>query len=173
MQKVTVEEMEIGNLLFERSRREYSVPRTDDYERPFQEFLERSGFDGYGHVKNEKLNPYWNDELFCFENDTFVLRPYYWGDKEEIEELPNFVYKPNNIEMTWYKYPLRSAYINRDIDEIEFQNMLAECEKSLDSVYGGKIRFVERQETMEEYMSGMRELETALEDAEVYKPEGD
>ena len=47
------------------------------------------------------------------------------------------------------EYCHHSEYINRDIDGIEFQNMLAECEKSLDSVYGGKIRFVERQETMD------------------------
>ena len=164
MERANIENMELGNLLFGHSRGEFAVPRTEDYEWAFQDFLKRSGFDTYGYVENEKLKPFWNDSSFSFENDVFVLRPYYWGDDENIEDLPNFVFKPKNIQITWYKYPLRNAYISENITAGEFQNMLAECEKSLDSVYGGKTRYVERPETFEEYMIGMREFEKSLND---------
>ena len=116
----------------------------------FSGFLERSGFDMYGHVANEELEPFRNPELHCFENGTFVLRPYYWGDEEGINNLPNFVYKPDGYEIHWYKYPMRAAYANREIDAFRFRGILAECERSLDSVYGGPFRKVARPRTMSE-----------------------
>ncbi len=37
-----------------------------------------------------------------YTNDTFQVRAYYWGDKEEVELLPNFVYK--DLSVWWYKH---------------------------------------------------------------------
>jgi hypothetical protein len=89
----------------------------------------------------------------------FILRPYYWGDDESKADLPNFVYKPEGIEISWYKYPFRDAYCSKNINEAGFVDMLAECEKSLDSVYGGKQRIVERRQTFAEYTEEMAELD--------------
>lgn len=66
-----------------------------------------------------------------FDNDVFLVRPYYWGDGEKIIEEPNFIYYPKNIIITWYKYPLRGATINRKISASEFMDMLEDCKKSL------------------------------------------
>lgn len=62
-----------------------------------------------------------------FENDTFIIRPYYWGDDEKIACLPNFEHKPSGFKMTWYKYPLRDAYTNIELDANKFSCILYDC----------------------------------------------
>lgn len=114
--------MEIGNLLFGNSRGTYPVDR-DTYQDAFCNFLERNGFDGYGHKEGS------DDDVF--ENDTFVIRPYYWGDDEDVAMLPNFVYKPENIELSWYKYPMRDAYCSIELTPEKLQEILTACEQSL------------------------------------------
>lgn len=126
MKKATIEDMELGNLIFGNSRGEFKVPR-DEYQDLFQEFLERNGFDGYGHYKNKEY----------FENKTFIIRPYYWGEDEAITQLPNFVYKPMNFEIKWYKYPMRDAYSNQDINIETFKSMLNDCEDSMKENFNG------------------------------------
>ena len=36
---------------------------------------------------------------------------------------PNFLYKPANLSIMWYKYPLRDAYSNRPFDEKELKEI--------------------------------------------------
>lgn len=88
-----------------------------------------------------------------FENDTFIVRPYYWGEcecddwndntcsdnigmaahTEFCEYLKsNFVYKSTGFEMDWYKYPLRSATMNQNITLRQFSEMIIGCIGSLD-----------------------------------------
>ena len=67
-------------------------------------------------------NPY-------FDNGTFIVRPYYWGYSDEILNKPNFVYK--DLEIKWYKYPLRDAYCNKNISFEKFKEIVCECEKSI------------------------------------------
>lgn len=38
---------------------------------------------------------------------------------------PNFLYKPANLEINWYKYPLRDSYSNRPFDEEELKEIFA------------------------------------------------
>ena len=59
--------------------------------------------------------------------------PYYWGDDEEVKKLPNFVYKPENIEIRWYKYPFRDSYSNVPVDE---EKMIEITEKCIEWVWG-------------------------------------
>lgn len=151
MERTCIHDMEIGNLLFGNSRGAFQIPRTEGYETVFSAFLERSGFGSYGEILNEKLEQYRTADGCGFENDVFVLRPYYWGEDEKKMELPNFYFKPKKVEIRWYKYPFRDAYCSTDIDEMGFMYMLAECEKSLDDVYGGRARTVERMQTFAEY----------------------
>lgn len=66
-----------------------------------------------------------------FDNKTFVLRPYYWGDAEYICNQPNFIYYPKDIEISWYKYPLRGASCNKNLSYRQFTEILEECKKSL------------------------------------------
>lgn len=39
-------------------------------------------------------------------------------------ERPNFWHKPTGLKLMWYKYPLRSAYSNRKVDQRELLNLV-------------------------------------------------
>ncbi len=125
MKKSEWSDMELGNLMFGNSRGEYVVDR-DVYQEPFARFLKRNGWD-WEAIRED------NGDME-FENDTFIMRAYYWGEDEEIAELPNFVYKPTGLEISWYKYPMRDAYSNQDVSLDEFKRIIADCERSLKGV---------------------------------------
>ena len=120
MKKASIQDMELGNLLFGNSRGKYVVPR-DPWQDIFAEFLLNNGFDGYGFRDSQRE----------YENNTFILRPYYWGEDEEIQALPNFVYKPENITISWYKYPMRDAYCSHNISTAKFREIIAKCHASI------------------------------------------
>ena len=125
MKRATVEDMELGNLMFGNSRGEYVIERDGVIDLMFTLFLKVNGFDGYGYLlKNGKSE--WG-----YENDVFAVRPYYWGDDPDEATKPNFEYKPTGLAINWYKYPMRDAYINRDINMHEFREILETCEKSM------------------------------------------
>jgi len=48
---------------------------------------------------------------------------YHRADCEVIQ--PNFFYKPSNLRIMWYKYPLRDSYSNRPFDEKELKEIFA------------------------------------------------
>ena len=126
MKEADINDMELGNILFGNSRGKYQVEPREDYQNVFCQFLSDNGFDGYGVYKH---NNEWG-----FENDIFIIRPYYWGDDEEKIALPNFVYKPTKLEISWYKYPMRDAYSNQDISLEDFSIILEECSKSMSDI---------------------------------------
>src|SRR4051812_7811864 len=99
--------MELGNMIFGNSRGEFEVPR---------------------QLFAMLFEPLWVrlDGGFSepFENATFVVRPYYWGDcvcdgeghePGCLAALPNFLHKPSGYEIRWYKYPFRDSYANREL----------------------------------------------------------
>ena len=51
--------------------------------------------------------------VWNFENKTIFLMPYNWDYEEE--PRPNFIFKPENILISWYKYPFRSASSNKKL----------------------------------------------------------
>lgn len=120
-----IENMEIGNILFGNSRGMYQVVPRMDYQDVFCEFLYRNGWDSHA-IRGDGY-----DTSYEYENDTFIIRAYYWGEDEDIATLPNFVYKPTGLEISWYKYPMRDAYSNQDISVEAFADILAECEQSM------------------------------------------
>lgn len=69
MKYASINDIEIGNLVFGNSRGEYVVPR-GVWQDVFCNFLERNDFSDYGFYNK-------GDEDY-FENDTFIIRPYYW-----------------------------------------------------------------------------------------------
>ena len=136
--------IELGNSLFGHSRGLFHVER-GDFERVFRETLLAMGFDGYGHYGYDRdgnriedaphrdcVKKYPNKRRdFGFENDTFVLRPYYWGGNSRAARRPNFVFKPTGYQLKWYKYPLRDAYANRNLALADFEEMLKRCAESV------------------------------------------
>ena len=131
--KITpVDQMEIGNLLFGNSRGEYRVPR--EWQDKFWELIEAyNPGDGYGYAPDG--SPFATDRG-GYENDTFLINPYYWGDDEAIEAEPNFVYKPTGYEIQWYKYPLRDAWSNRQVEYEDFCKVVNDC---IESVYRDRL----------------------------------
>lgn len=124
--------MELGNFVFGNSRGEVSVNR--DWQDDFSKFLNQSGFDSYGFVEESHLKEWEKTEKHgsvYFENEIFIVRPYYWGDEDSIAEKPNFVFKPTGFELSWYKFPLRDSYMSKDVDKAEFLEMLEVCRESL------------------------------------------
>lgn len=132
--------MELGNLFFGNSRGEYPVDRAWQYS--FVTKLYDMGFNSYGipeHEENWYKNkgefktiesPYGNSTYF--ENNTFILMPYYWGDDDVISDLPNFVHKPSGFELSWYKYALRDSYMNKNISFDELMDIMEDCKKSFE-----------------------------------------
>ena len=122
MEPASVESMELGNLLFGSSRGEFAIPR-GEWEAAFCSFLERCGFDSYGYPSS-------GDKPF-FENDVFAIRPYDWSGDDTAAAQPNVLYKPEGVEIKWYKYPLRDAYCSAHMDFEQFKAMLSACEASM------------------------------------------
>lgn len=120
---------ELGNLLFGNSRGTYPVER---------ESAEKAFFDIFGDIFS--YHGYLEDDRFRsgetkrggYENETFSLNPYYWGEDDEIADLPNFVYKPENIEISWYKYMFRDSWSNAAPDEAKMKEMFAACRQSME-----------------------------------------
>lgn len=44
---------------------------------------------------------------------------------------PNFLYKPSDFSIKWYKYPLRDSYKSQDITLDQFRVIISECIESL------------------------------------------
>ena len=98
----------------------------------FSDFLNDIGCDCYGIPKNGSPadQPRTKDNA-TVDNPVFTIRPYYWGDDEDIMDLPNFVYKPENICITWYKYPLRGAECNVKLSQKKLIEILGKCKKAV------------------------------------------
>lgn len=66
-----------------------------------------------------------------YENDVFMMKRFCWCDEEDCKwcggDYPNFIYKPTNTKIWWYKF------IGRDqIQEGKLpKNWLSKCIKSL------------------------------------------
>lgn len=70
-----------------------------------------------------------------FENDVFQIIPYSWGERKNEY---HFYHKPSGFKISWYKYALRNAYCNMDINESKFVDILYDCCNSLQE---GDIKF--------------------------------
>ena len=128
-------DMELGNLFFGHSRGDFPIPRTDEL---YDQFVRL--FDAYAPKRDKS----WREYGVAFENDVFSVQPYYWGDctcgMEEKEEtctddclynVPNFHYKPEDIQVDWYKYPLRSSYSNVELTPELLERVVDACIESL------------------------------------------
>lgn len=114
--------MELGNILMGHSRGEHAVTNRRGFGRAFQPLLDALRDDnGYG---------------VHFTNDVFELHPYCWCEKPDCGqcgtgEQANFLYKPTGFRLSWYKYPMRDAYMNVATTRSAFQAMVTHCVQSL------------------------------------------
>lgn len=123
-------DIELGNLMFGHSRGSYAINR-EKFQPVFYNWLEKNGFDSYGHYEKDGEKHYNKADNSTYKNDTFIIRPYYWGDDQKIVRLPNFHYIPTNLMISWYKYSLRDAYSNREFTVEELKEILQDCERSM------------------------------------------
>lgn len=110
----------------------YEIPR-DEYQFMFHDFLEACNFDIYGIYYGDFEDE--TDTNVTFENDEFLIRPFYWGDDDKIPYFPNFLYKPTGFELSWYKYSLRSAFCTQDVSLEDFGMMLYHCAASMGVIW--------------------------------------
>ena len=125
MKLATVDDMELGNLIFGNSWGVYAVEPREEYQDAFCDFLHANGWDSHA-IRGDGF-----EAQYEYENAVFIIRAYYWGEDEEKAALPNFVYKPTGLEIRWYKYPMRDAYSNQDVGVEDFVKMLDDCERSM------------------------------------------
>lgn len=125
MKEATIDDMELGNLIFGNSRGVYKVAPREVYQDAFCDFLHANGWDSYA-IRGDGF-----EAQYEYENDVFIIRAYYWGEDEEKAALPNFVYKPTGLEISWYKYPMRDAYSNQDVRVEDLVKILEDCERSM------------------------------------------
>ena len=130
LKETCIKEQEIGQLLSGDPLARYELPRTDEYEEQFRIWLESCGFDAYGNWYETRIIPF-IDKNNRFNNGTFAVFPYYWGDDDNLALIPNFIYFPENIQIFWYKYPFRGATISENLSPEEFREMLKKCGESL------------------------------------------
>ena len=93
--------------------------------------LEEPRESDYDHYYNAfRLNKIEETSTF-FENNVFVLRPYYLGISDEIAEKPNFEYKPTDFKLKCYKYFTRGVTCNKEITKNDFKDIVKNCISSL------------------------------------------
>ena len=69
-----------------------------------------------------------------YENDVFMVRSYNWNeydkDGKDLNEY-HFYHKPSGFKLQWYKYPMRSPYVNMNITHEQFLDILRDCTNSI------------------------------------------
>lgn len=93
--------------------------------------LEEPKESDYNHYYNAFRLTKIEETSTFFENDVFILRPYYWGLSEEIAEKPNFEYKPTDFKLKCYKHFMRGVTCNKEITNDDFRDIVKNCISSL------------------------------------------
>lgn len=69
-----------------------------------------------------------------FENDTFMMHPYCWCEKDNCKwcngNKPNFLYKPTDSKVWWYKWIGRGMDFNKNKLP---NNWLEKCKDSVET----------------------------------------
>lgn len=88
----------------------------------------------YWNVHQEDMRSPFRNTGSKYANDVFEVRAYYWGDDEELENLPNFSYKNGEFTATWYKYVSRNLNVECKVPiTLEYLNtMLNDCIDSIE-----------------------------------------
>lgn len=60
-----------------------------------------------------------------YDDGHIVIHPYYWGDDYEKQCLPNYRDNDCGLEINWYKYPFRDAYMNWKMTAVDLRRYFA------------------------------------------------
>lgn len=116
----------------------YTINRKFQYF--FIQCIEKLGFNNYGdYFFKDKKNIYESNDNEYYENEIISISSYYWGENKSELKRHNFIYKPYNIIIDWYKYPLRSAICNIDITE----DLLIQIFKNIFTYYNLDTKIVD------------------------------
>jgi len=63
-----------------------------------------------------------------FENSVFKIVPH---SKSKIKHEPNFIFKPEDYEITWFRHPQLYAWANKFITMEKFKRILEVCVESI------------------------------------------
>lgn len=104
------------------------------FENPlWKKLLNACGMDENG-IYCGKLGDEYRGRNNGFKNKTFEIMPYIWdvedGD-EDVLQLPNFVYYPEDIKVYWHKYPFRKAECNKELNVEDVTRILGKCYDSV------------------------------------------
>jgi len=70
-----------------------------------------------------------------FENDVFMMHSFCWCEQKKCEwcsgGAPNFLYKPTNFGINWYKWIGRSMGYSKKISSKEWKSMIKDCIESV------------------------------------------
>lgn len=94
------------------------------------------------YIRKEMNRLYWNkyqqemESPFdntgaAYENDTFSVMAYYWGDDDELIDKPNFKYK--DIEISWYKHSNRGMVVKAP-HPITYEDLVIMVNDCIDSL---------------------------------------
>ena len=103
----------------------------EDCAKVWSEFAEKAKLDMYGFYEGKKAGLL--NGRGSITNDIFEINPYYWNDDDEEAEKPNFWYKPTDLKIYWYKYPLRDTWANQEITAESLKKVLEHCLQSLEA----------------------------------------
>lgn len=102
--------IELGNLMFGHSRGQYKFPdREIAGSDEWVALCAALGVDSYGHAGKDNS---FVTECGGYDDGEICVNPYYWGDVEAEAAKPNFLDRKIGLEIRWYKYPFRDAYMN-------------------------------------------------------------
>ena len=98
----------------------------------------RKELDRLYYNKNQKeMHSPFDNTSESYENCTFQVHAYYWGDDEELIHRPNFKY--GNLKVYWYKNCGRGTYAvveGKPLTIEDIEEMIKECFKALRKDFG-------------------------------------
>lgn len=104
------DDIELGNLMFGHSRGQYKFPDREMADSDeWVALCAALGVDAYGHASKDNS---FITERGGYDDGEICVNPYYWGDDEAEAAKPNYIDRKIGLEIRWYKYPFRDAYMN-------------------------------------------------------------
>jgi len=77
-------------------------------------------------TKKFKIHPYYDSDCDCSSKDDDMACEH--DDSCSLVQ-PNFLYKPTNFKLFWYKYPMRGSTMIPGITTEEFMKIVLDCLK--------------------------------------------
>jgi hypothetical protein len=113
--------MELGNEMMGHSRGKFPIEDRKTYGELFLPLLTALENGSYG---------------IEIKTDVFEMHPYCWCDKSDCPQCgsatqPQFKHYESGLEIQWYKYAMRDAYSNIEINPEMIQNIIMTCIASL------------------------------------------